>query len=394
FDPGVGSYTLTPSGSGDVFICNLDASGNFMWAKSVGGTSGDEAYGIALDNAGGVYVTGDFSSTSADFDPGAGTYNLSAVSGGLDIYILKLNASGNFKWAKSISGPGAETAYSVEYDGFNGIYTTGNFSSNTDFDPNAGTFNLSPVGFYDIFISKLDTAGNFIWAGGMGSTFPETANDLAVDAYGNVFTVGGFKSTVDFDFTASTYTLSSVGDYDAFIHKINNCFAPSVAVNTTPASNQTICTGNTTTLSASSTGTISWYTAITPTISGVGPTFVTSTLTAGTYTFYAQAQNCTFTSAIVPIVITVQLCTGVNEIKNEMSGIFIYPNPTKDNIKLVLPFEGEKEILVFDMKGILVKKIITKEKNEQISLANCSEGMYILKINSVFGSYNYKIVKE
>jgi hypothetical protein len=63
----------------------------------------DQGYSIAIDAEGNVYTTGYFIDT-VDFDPGTGSMtNLSAV-GGKDSFIQKLDANGNFVWAKSFGG--------------------------------------------------------------------------------------------------------------------------------------------------------------------------------------------------------------------------------------------------------------------------------------------------
>src|SRR3989304_4344772 len=69
-----------------------------VWAKSMGGASDDRGYSIAIDGSGNVYTTGYFWGT-ADFDPGAGTYNLTPAGGSQDIFVSKLNGPGNFGWA-------------------------------------------------------------------------------------------------------------------------------------------------------------------------------------------------------------------------------------------------------------------------------------------------------
>ena len=102
FDPGAGTFNLTSAGDYDIFISKLDSSGNFVWAKSLGGTGYDVSYGIALDSGGNVYTTGSFSGT-VDFDPGAGTFNLTSAGTG-DIFVSKLDSNGNFVWARSLGG--------------------------------------------------------------------------------------------------------------------------------------------------------------------------------------------------------------------------------------------------------------------------------------------------
>src|SRR5258705_170803 len=111
----------------------------------MGGTGDEGGFSIALDPAGSgdAYTTGDFTGT-ADFDPGAGVFNLSSA-GGHDIFISKLDGSGNFVWAKRIGGTGDEYGESVtiDYAGSGNVYTTGYFDGTADFDPGVGIFNLT-----------------------------------------------------------------------------------------------------------------------------------------------------------------------------------------------------------------------------------------------------------
>jgi len=224
FDPGVGVYNLTDAGSGDIFILKLDSNGDFVWAKQMGANYGDYGYSITVDNLGNVYTTGAFHLT-VDFDPGPGTFNLSATggsSGGTDIFILKLNSSGSFIWAKRIGGIDNDAGFSITIDDFGNVYTTGSFTGNVDFDPGAGTSTLYSAGERDIFVSKLNSAGNFLWAKRMGGIDDgDIAYSITTDNIGNVYTTGGFYNTVDFDPGTSTYNLTSQGWEDIFISKLN-----------------------------------------------------------------------------------------------------------------------------------------------------------------------------
>ena len=144
---------------------------NFVWAKQMGGGNFDVGSGVALDGSGNVYTTGFFRGT-ADFDPGAGVFDLTSTSAGFeDIFVSKLDSNGNFVWAKKMGGTGGDGAHSVAVDGSGNVYTTGFFSGTADFDPGPGTFNLTSAGFNAIFVSKLDSNGNFVWAKQMGGVF-------------------------------------------------------------------------------------------------------------------------------------------------------------------------------------------------------------------------------
>ena len=210
FDPGAGTFNLTSAGGTDVFIQKLDASGNLLWAKAFGGTSTDQSNSITVDASGNVYATGNFKGT-VDFDPGAGTFNLTSAGSYDDFFVQKLDASGNFLWAKAFGGTSTDQSNSITVDASGNVYTTGSFGYTVDFDPGAGTFNLTSAGGADVFIQKLDASGNFIWAKAFGGTSTDQSNSITVDASGNVYTTGGFGNTVDFDPGAGTFILNLNG---------------------------------------------------------------------------------------------------------------------------------------------------------------------------------------
>ncbi|HIK12836.1 MAG TPA: SBBP repeat-containing protein [Oscillatoriaceae cyanobacterium M33_DOE_052] len=220
FDPGVGTFNLTATGQKDTFISKLNADGTFAWAKSLGGSGSDIGKSIAVDDSGNVYTTGTFQGT-ADFNPGTGTFNLTAA-GSDDTFISKLNADGTFAWAKNLGGSGSDSGNSIAVDNSGNVYTTGTFQGTADFNPGVGTTNLTSAGGNDTFISKLNADGTFGWAKNLGSSGDDSGRDIAVDITGNVYTTGGFRGTVDFDPGVGTDNLTSAaGSDDIFISKLN-----------------------------------------------------------------------------------------------------------------------------------------------------------------------------
>lgn len=219
FDPGPGTTNLTSAGSQDIFISKLDAAGNLIWAKSMGGISADWSNSIAVDVYGNIYITGYFQGT-ADFDPGTGTSNLTSA-GVYDIFILKLDASVNFLWAKSMGNSGWDRAYSITVDVYGNVYTIGHFEATVDFDPGVGTSNFTSEGHWDIFISKLDSAGNFVWAKSMGGPDWDLGISIAIDGSGGVYSIGYYMATVDFDPGPGTSNLICAGSNDIFISKLD-----------------------------------------------------------------------------------------------------------------------------------------------------------------------------
>jgi hypothetical protein len=200
-------------------VATLQAQ-TFEWAKSFGGNGSDWSYSIAVDAAGNLYTTGYFEAT-VDFDPGTGTFDLTSA-GQSDIFVQKMDAAGNFVWAKSFGGIGSDRGFSIAIDAAGNVYTTGEFIATADFDPGAGTFNLTSAGDRDIFIQKMDSAGNFVWAKSFGAGYTDWSISITTDAAGNVYTTGDFEGTVDFDPGAGTFNLTSAGYYDIFVQKMDS----------------------------------------------------------------------------------------------------------------------------------------------------------------------------
>lgn len=226
FDPGASVFHLTSVGNNDIFISKLDSMGNFIWAKSIGGSSGtDRSFCIALDDSGNVYTTGFFSET-VDFNPGIGVYNLTAV-GYYDIFVVKLDTAGNFIWAKAMSGPSLDQCQSLVLDhlGTN-IYMVGHFRGTTDFDPGPGTFYLTSLSAEeDIYICKINSSGNFIWAKSFtGVSGVDVGLSIAIDPRGSgcLYVTGGFSGVVDFDPGPGVYNLTAAGNgQNIFISKFD-----------------------------------------------------------------------------------------------------------------------------------------------------------------------------
>ena len=84
-----GSTTLTSAGDRDGFVTKLNSSGSFQWASRWGGTIDNSGRALDIDASGSIYATGNFKGT-ADFDPGTGTYNVSALGTSLSAFLVRL----------------------------------------------------------------------------------------------------------------------------------------------------------------------------------------------------------------------------------------------------------------------------------------------------------------
>ncbi len=220
FDPGPGTHVMTTPSVSDshIFIQKLSPDGNFLWAKSMGADDiSSDGRGIQVDEAGNVYSTGLFRG-SVDFDPGSGTFLMESKDTGVDApttYIQKLNAQGNFVWARSMW---TSEGNAISLDAAGNIYTTGAFQGTVDFDPGTGTYNLiQEGGTVNTYVQKLNPDGNFVWANSIKGD-ESRGRGIVVDASQNLLITGSFSGTADFDPGAGVSNLSGG---PGFVQKLN-----------------------------------------------------------------------------------------------------------------------------------------------------------------------------
>jgi hypothetical protein len=228
----------------DIFVAKLDSGGHLVWGKRMGGPRDNAefeyGYGIAVDSDGNVYTTGYLNSGNPEF----GTFyptdaaqsadsSMSQLSSGggipaiitvdsFDIFVSKLNSGGDFLWTKILGGTSHDKGYGIAVDSLGNVYTTGSFGGTVDFDPGPGTFNLTTAGALDIFVSKLDSNGSFVWGKRMGWANSDEGHAIALDSDRNVHTTGSFQGTPDFDPGPGTSILTSAGGLDIFVSKLDS----------------------------------------------------------------------------------------------------------------------------------------------------------------------------
>lgn len=226
FDPGPGVYTMTADTWGDysVYISKLDVNGNFVWAKQVPTIIEFAEIEVKVDKQGNVYLYTNLTE-DADIDSGPGVFTMNPI-GFRDAVVVKFNTDGNIMWAKQFGGPGdtGPQTTSLVLDNNGDIILCGSFNNTVDFDPGPGVYNLTAAAHFQSYIVKLNPAGNLIWAKQFGNG-QITYNgsdiiDVKCDAQGNIYTVGGFAGTCDFDPGTNIYSLTSKSIRDGFIAKL------------------------------------------------------------------------------------------------------------------------------------------------------------------------------
>ena len=396
FDPGPGTFTLSSQGVNDIYITKWNSSGNFLWTVALGGAANDNGKSIDVDALGNVYTTGTYYGT-VDFDPSIATYTL-ASNGNSDCFILKLNSSGNFLWAKTIGNANLDFGRALILDAAKNIYTAGSFQGTVDFDPSVNSYTVASASTNDPdgFVLKLDSLGNYVWAVAFGGSASDLSNAITIDASFKVYNCGSFGATADMDPLASTYTLISAGSTDAFIHKMTQCLAPANPTNTTLITNLNICSGNTAALSVSSTSTVNWYASSNSTISiGTGTNYITPLLSAGTYSYYAEASTCTTSATRTEITVTVNICTGISNTNFENKTIKVYPNPTQNVLFIELEnLNVTTHLDVLNALGEIVMKENLTTQNTTLNTQQLANGLYFLKLTQNNKQQLIKFIKN
>lgn len=251
FDPSASIENLSAIANA-IYILKLDVNGNFIWAKQIE-TILTRSHSVATDQIGNVYLAGLLVETN-DFDPSASVYNLTNTStSGHSLFMLKLNALGDFLWAKQIDNVDMiQNDRSVVVDSVGNSYYGGYIVSTTDFDPNIGVHTVIPTTGNDYFLLKFDNDGNFSWVNQLsdvegitmdnksniytcgsniqkfnGSGFSQWSSQnslssiLAVSLEGDIYTSGNFSGTFDFDPDSTTFNLTSGTSGSTFIQKLS-----------------------------------------------------------------------------------------------------------------------------------------------------------------------------
>lgn len=374
FDSDNGVDNHTSVGNNDIFIHKLDPNGNFLWAKTLGGSFNDEVTDVKVDANGNPYILGYFLGTT-DFDPGIGVVNHTSL-GGTDVFIEKLDGNGNFQWAKTFGGTSYDFGSTIMFDASGSIYSIGRFNDIVDFDPGNGSDSHTSLGGTDVFIQKLDANGNFVWTKTFGGIDDDAASSITKDSNGNIYIAGIFKDTVDFDFSSGMDNHYSNGGTDIYIEKLdtNGNFLWTKTFGGTNFEYSTFITID----SFESIYTLGFFEGTLNFDPGNGTDNHTS---LGGYDVFIHKLS--------------QSNIGVNEFSNNIQ-VVAYPNPTTGIVNVTSNHALKNvELILLDIQGNQVlAKNYESLTNITINLNNLSGGIYILSIKTPQGVETMKLIKE
>jgi hypothetical protein len=204
---------------GDGFVAKLTADGSALdYLTYLGGSEGDGAWGIALDDQANAYIAAD--SHSADFPGNGQESSLDGSLGGTgDAVVAKLDATGaSLIYWTFVGGDGIDTAEGIDLDADNNAYVTG-WTRSENFPTSPGAFQGADPGEEDAFVLKLNAAGDgLVYSTYLGGSSFDEGTAIAVDADGYDYVTGNTDST---DFPERFALQSDQPDGDAFAAKVN-----------------------------------------------------------------------------------------------------------------------------------------------------------------------------
>lgn len=198
------------------FVVKLNASGTYAWAKWITNAPNlSTPVGISqvdTDSSGDAYLSGFFGATTY-FNTSGPTL---VASGSYDGFLAKISSSGAWLWASQISTNNEDRAPAVVVDYNNSVFVAGQYYGAAS----VGTLSLPYVGDRDSYVAKVSSDGTWLWAKNMNSSTRDIATGLCVDASNNIYTLGKFSGTINFDGSISAITAPV--DYSAYIVQMNN----------------------------------------------------------------------------------------------------------------------------------------------------------------------------
>lgn len=192
-----GTTELHSEGLADLFVARYDAAGNLEWAASAGGASQDEAYGVAVDEAGHAYVVGRIAG-SARF---GGVSVTGDPDGQPDGFVARIDPDGSWRWVILATGPGDDRITGATWvpgdsttipETPGSVVVAGRYQCGLDVGGKTLNQGICPSLSFDSCVARLDADGTVHWLvdGGNGSVGSDWLVDLDAAPDRTVYVAG------------------------------------------------------------------------------------------------------------------------------------------------------------------------------------------------------------
>ncbi|MBD3638652.1 MAG: T9SS type A sorting domain-containing protein [Crocinitomicaceae bacterium] len=385
-DPGVGIYNALTTGNGDrdIFIVKLTQTGDFVWGHDFGNVNTDWPFSVKTDQYGNVYTTGTFQGF-VDFDPSPEFHSI-VDQGGSDIYVNKLDSSGNFKWAVAVGGSSVDEGFSLEVSEYGEVFVTGHFWNSVDFDFGPNTSVLTSNGDRDSYFLKFsqcyfeDISLNQVE---LDTIYSECDLDSIPSPTANTTCGTLVYGTLD-----STYSFVE-GLYDVqwnFYNGFGNDTISQNQIVVIQYVNDSVYFDGTSLIALATGYQYQWYNCDSSAqiIGANSQTYVP--IQNGSYFVEISNGQCSVTSDCL----TIQNLGEIEIVGNEIQ---VFPNPFFQEIDLSFSRVNERRIYVLNSLGQTVYITKTNENFVSIDLSTLENGIYFVIVEDEEGRMGKKIIK-
>ena len=316
-------------GNADYWVVKIDSSGNLLWEKTYGGSNEDAAFNVEPTSDNGYILVGYTYSTDGD---------ITSNHGDSDIWIIKMNSSGELIWQKTYGGSLDEMAETIKNTNDGGYILTG-YSRSNDGDVSGSH------GVVDVLVLKIDSSGTIQWQNLLGGSEGDGGNDV-IQTADNHFVIAGYSRSHDGDLT------EYYGTYTAWIFKL------------TPS------------------GELVWQHSF----GNVIPSFSLNIFEIAPDQFISSGESLGFWMMKFHYG---EL--GMEEIQNQI--LTASPNPVSESLQITA--KGEmKKIHIFQSDGKLIQTLKINDDQKNIDFQTLPKGIYFVQIEFEKSSKTLKIIKE
>ena len=375
-----GSQQLINGGGYDGFLVKFNSAGVRQWGTYYGGIGEDNGNTCATDANGNVYLAGQTSSSLTAIST-TGSHQSTYGGGSNDAFLVKFNSAGVRQWGTYYGGNDVDNGNFCATDATGNVYLSGSTSSSVTAISTIGSHQSTYGGNGDAFLVKFNSSGGRQWGTYYGGVGGDNGNSCATDATGNVYLVGTTNSSLTAIATLGSHQSTyGGGTNDAFLVKFNECTPPTLTAST---SNSLICVGNSAVLSASSSVTsFTWNTGATTMSISVSPA-VTSIYTVSV----SDASACV---ASTTVMVTVDACTGIDEVIG--NSILIYPNP--NNGVFTIELNETTQVIITNVLGHVLLNSTFEAGMQILDIKNNVNGIYFVQLNQNGKQRTIKLIKE
>lgn len=353
------SFQQFMAGSTDAFIARFNSKGNLKFSTFYGGTGPEDIHALAIDKNCNIIGVGGSTSINLNTSPGAFQ---SSSNGGFDVYVIKLDSSGQRIFSTYVGSAGTDDAWGVCTDNLGYIYVSGHTNS-AAFYTSPGAFQPTKAGGNDGYCLSFSPGGNMVWSTFIGGGSHDFMTRMHINNNKELVLLLNSQST-NFPMMGVGNTTVNAGSVDAVVVKF--------LTNGTPFWS----------------GYIGGSASETPydIISVKNDKVVVAGKTASAdYPMFGNSYQSTFggtdDGSIAFLTVETSSLAAVNEIKKDVCGVIFMYDFFSEEIIIRKNCDDEFQFSFFDILGKLIFE--KSDKEEKISVHGLSPGIFIVQTTNL-----------